>query len=135
VGIIAFLILGLCAGALAKLIFPGDDPGGIDSWLRRAAAVGGTQHRRDGNDDAERREQGYRTAIDECRRQLVLLDIRKHPHVDIQPEIPAHSRDGSKQLLHGSTFTCESSRARDATSVRESRPEAMAMARPVRSPH
>jgi len=29
VGIIAFLILGLCAGALAKLIFPGDDPGGI----------------------------------------------------------------------------------------------------------
>jgi len=38
--------------------------------MRRASAVGGTQHRRDGNDDAERREQGYRTAIDECRRQL-----------------------------------------------------------------
>lgn len=28
-GIIAFLILGLIAGALAKLIMPGDDPGGI----------------------------------------------------------------------------------------------------------
>jgi uncharacterized membrane protein YeaQ/YmgE (transglycosylase-associated protein family) len=28
-GIIAFLILGLIAGALAKLVMPGDDPGGI----------------------------------------------------------------------------------------------------------
>ncbi len=28
-GIIAFLILGLIAGALAKVIMPGDDPGGI----------------------------------------------------------------------------------------------------------
>jgi uncharacterized membrane protein YeaQ/YmgE (transglycosylase-associated protein family) len=28
-GIIAFLILGLCAGAIAKAIMPGDDPGGI----------------------------------------------------------------------------------------------------------
>jgi uncharacterized membrane protein YeaQ/YmgE (transglycosylase-associated protein family) len=28
-GIISFLILGLLAGALAKLILPGDDPGGI----------------------------------------------------------------------------------------------------------
>jgi uncharacterized membrane protein YeaQ/YmgE (transglycosylase-associated protein family) len=28
-GIIALLILGLCCGALAKLILPGDDPGGI----------------------------------------------------------------------------------------------------------
>ena len=28
-GIIAFLILGLLAGAIAKMIFPGDDPGGI----------------------------------------------------------------------------------------------------------
>jgi uncharacterized membrane protein YeaQ/YmgE (transglycosylase-associated protein family) len=28
-GIIAFLILGLIAGAIAKLILPGDDPGGI----------------------------------------------------------------------------------------------------------
>lgn len=28
-GIIAFLILGLLAGAIAKLILPGDDPGGI----------------------------------------------------------------------------------------------------------
>jgi uncharacterized membrane protein YeaQ/YmgE (transglycosylase-associated protein family) len=27
-GIIAFLILGLLAGALAKLLLPGDDPGG-----------------------------------------------------------------------------------------------------------
>jgi uncharacterized membrane protein YeaQ/YmgE (transglycosylase-associated protein family) len=28
-GIIAFLILGLCAGAIAKAIMPGADPGGI----------------------------------------------------------------------------------------------------------
>jgi len=28
-GIIAFLILGLLAGAIAKAILPGDDPGGI----------------------------------------------------------------------------------------------------------
>jgi uncharacterized membrane protein YeaQ/YmgE (transglycosylase-associated protein family) len=28
-GIIAFIILGLLAGALAKAILPGDDPGGI----------------------------------------------------------------------------------------------------------
>jgi uncharacterized membrane protein YeaQ/YmgE (transglycosylase-associated protein family) len=29
VGIIAFLILGLLAGAIAKALVPGDDPGGI----------------------------------------------------------------------------------------------------------
>jgi uncharacterized membrane protein YeaQ/YmgE (transglycosylase-associated protein family) len=28
-GIIAFLILGLCAGAIAKAIMPGSDPGGL----------------------------------------------------------------------------------------------------------
>jgi uncharacterized membrane protein YeaQ/YmgE (transglycosylase-associated protein family) len=28
-GIIAFLILGLLAGIIAKAIFPGDDPGGL----------------------------------------------------------------------------------------------------------
>ena len=28
-GIIAFLILGLLAGFIAKAIFPGDDPGGL----------------------------------------------------------------------------------------------------------
>jgi uncharacterized membrane protein YeaQ/YmgE (transglycosylase-associated protein family) len=28
-GIIAFLILGLLAGAIAKLLLPGDDPGGF----------------------------------------------------------------------------------------------------------
>ena len=28
-GIIAFLILGLLAGALAKLLLPGNDPGGV----------------------------------------------------------------------------------------------------------
>ena len=28
-GIIAFIILGLLAGAIAKAILPGDDPGGI----------------------------------------------------------------------------------------------------------
>jgi uncharacterized membrane protein YeaQ/YmgE (transglycosylase-associated protein family) len=28
-GIIAFLVLGLLAGAIAKAIFPGDDPGGL----------------------------------------------------------------------------------------------------------
>lgn len=28
-GIIAFLILGLLAGAIAKAVLPGDDPGGI----------------------------------------------------------------------------------------------------------
>lgn len=28
-GIIAWLVVGLIAGALAKLIMPGDDPGGI----------------------------------------------------------------------------------------------------------
>ena len=28
-GIIAFLILGLIAGAIAKAVLPGDDPGGI----------------------------------------------------------------------------------------------------------
>lgn len=28
-GIIAFLILGLLAGAIAKVLLPGDDPGGI----------------------------------------------------------------------------------------------------------
>jgi len=29
VGIIAWIVVGLIAGALAKLIMPGDDPGGI----------------------------------------------------------------------------------------------------------
>jgi uncharacterized membrane protein YeaQ/YmgE (transglycosylase-associated protein family) len=29
VGIIAFIILGLLAGALAKAVLPGDDPGGF----------------------------------------------------------------------------------------------------------
>jgi uncharacterized membrane protein YeaQ/YmgE (transglycosylase-associated protein family) len=29
VGIIAFIILGLLAGALAKMLLPGDDPGGF----------------------------------------------------------------------------------------------------------
>jgi uncharacterized membrane protein YeaQ/YmgE (transglycosylase-associated protein family) len=29
VGIISWIIIGLIAGALAKLIMPGDDPGGI----------------------------------------------------------------------------------------------------------
>jgi uncharacterized membrane protein YeaQ/YmgE (transglycosylase-associated protein family) len=29
VGIVAFLILGLLAGAIAKALMPGDDPGGI----------------------------------------------------------------------------------------------------------
>jgi uncharacterized membrane protein YeaQ/YmgE (transglycosylase-associated protein family) len=29
VGIIGWILLGLCAGAIAKLIMPGDDPGGI----------------------------------------------------------------------------------------------------------
>jgi len=29
VGIIAFIILGLLAGAIAKLLLPGDDPGGF----------------------------------------------------------------------------------------------------------
>jgi uncharacterized membrane protein YeaQ/YmgE (transglycosylase-associated protein family) len=29
VGILAFLILGLLAGAIAKALLPGDDPGGI----------------------------------------------------------------------------------------------------------
>jgi uncharacterized membrane protein YeaQ/YmgE (transglycosylase-associated protein family) len=29
VGIIAFIILGLVAGALAKALLPGDDPGGV----------------------------------------------------------------------------------------------------------
>jgi uncharacterized membrane protein YeaQ/YmgE (transglycosylase-associated protein family) len=29
VGIIAFIILGLLAGALAKALLPGDDPGGV----------------------------------------------------------------------------------------------------------
>ena len=28
-GIIAWIVVGLIAGALAKLIMPGDDPGGI----------------------------------------------------------------------------------------------------------
>lgn len=28
-GIIGWIVLGLCAGAIAKLIMPGDDPGGI----------------------------------------------------------------------------------------------------------
>jgi uncharacterized membrane protein YeaQ/YmgE (transglycosylase-associated protein family) len=28
-GIIAFIVLGLLAGAIAKLIMPGDDPGGF----------------------------------------------------------------------------------------------------------
>jgi len=28
-GIIAFIVLGLIAGAIAKLILPGDDPGGF----------------------------------------------------------------------------------------------------------
>jgi uncharacterized membrane protein YeaQ/YmgE (transglycosylase-associated protein family) len=28
-GVIAFLVLGLLAGAIAKAILPGDDPGGI----------------------------------------------------------------------------------------------------------
>jgi len=38
--------------------------------LRKTSADAAATHRRDGDDDAERREQGYRTAIDECRRQL-----------------------------------------------------------------
>jgi uncharacterized membrane protein YeaQ/YmgE (transglycosylase-associated protein family) len=29
VGIIGWIVLGLCAGAIAKLIMPGDDPGGF----------------------------------------------------------------------------------------------------------
>jgi uncharacterized membrane protein YeaQ/YmgE (transglycosylase-associated protein family) len=29
VGILGWILLGLCAGAIAKLILPGDDPGGI----------------------------------------------------------------------------------------------------------
>jgi uncharacterized membrane protein YeaQ/YmgE (transglycosylase-associated protein family) len=29
VGIIAFIILGLIAGAIAKMLLPGDDPGGF----------------------------------------------------------------------------------------------------------
>jgi uncharacterized membrane protein YeaQ/YmgE (transglycosylase-associated protein family) len=29
VGILAFLVLGLLAGAIAKALLPGDDPGGI----------------------------------------------------------------------------------------------------------
>jgi len=29
VGIIAFIILGLLAGAIAKVVLPGDDPGGL----------------------------------------------------------------------------------------------------------
>jgi uncharacterized membrane protein YeaQ/YmgE (transglycosylase-associated protein family) len=29
VGIIGWILLGLCAGAIAKLVLPGDDPGGI----------------------------------------------------------------------------------------------------------
>jgi uncharacterized membrane protein YeaQ/YmgE (transglycosylase-associated protein family) len=29
VGIIAFIVLGLLAGAIAKALLPGDDPGGI----------------------------------------------------------------------------------------------------------
>lgn len=28
-GIIGWIVLGLCAGAIAKLIMPGDDPGGL----------------------------------------------------------------------------------------------------------
>jgi uncharacterized membrane protein YeaQ/YmgE (transglycosylase-associated protein family) len=28
-GIIGWIALGLCAGAIAKLIMPGDDPGGV----------------------------------------------------------------------------------------------------------
>jgi uncharacterized membrane protein YeaQ/YmgE (transglycosylase-associated protein family) len=28
-GIIAWIVVGLIAGALAKLIMPGDDPGGL----------------------------------------------------------------------------------------------------------
>jgi uncharacterized membrane protein YeaQ/YmgE (transglycosylase-associated protein family) len=28
-GILGWILLGLCAGAIAKLILPGDDPGGI----------------------------------------------------------------------------------------------------------
>jgi uncharacterized membrane protein YeaQ/YmgE (transglycosylase-associated protein family) len=28
-GIIGWIVLGLCAGAIAKLIMPGEDPGGI----------------------------------------------------------------------------------------------------------
>lgn len=28
-GIIGWILLGLCAGAIAKLIMPGEDPGGI----------------------------------------------------------------------------------------------------------
>lgn len=28
-GIIGWILLGLCAGAIAKLIMPGDDPGGF----------------------------------------------------------------------------------------------------------
>ncbi|HEU4737235.1 MAG TPA: GlsB/YeaQ/YmgE family stress response membrane protein [Solirubrobacterales bacterium] len=28
-GIIGWIVLGLCAGAIAKLIMPGDDPGGF----------------------------------------------------------------------------------------------------------
>jgi uncharacterized membrane protein YeaQ/YmgE (transglycosylase-associated protein family) len=29
VGIIGWIVLGLCAGAIAKLIMPGEDPGGF----------------------------------------------------------------------------------------------------------
>jgi uncharacterized membrane protein YeaQ/YmgE (transglycosylase-associated protein family) len=28
-GIIGWIVLGLCAGAIAKLVMPGEDPGGI----------------------------------------------------------------------------------------------------------
>lgn len=38
--------------------------------LRRASSDQAARYRRDGDEDAERREQGFRTAIDECRREL-----------------------------------------------------------------
>jgi len=38
--------------------------------LRRTSADEAVRRRQAGDDDANRREQGFRTAIDECRRQL-----------------------------------------------------------------
>ncbi len=55
--------------------------------LRRASSDEATRHRRDGDNDAERREQGYRTAIDECRRQL-----RQRKGLDRLPSIDDLSR-------------------------------------------
>ena len=46
-GIIAFILLGLLAGAIAKLILPGDDPGGIivTTLIGMAGALIGGTHR------------------------------------------------------------------------------------------